>query len=66
LRARYSALSAPVTRQFLSVHDEIIAETPEDFGSVEEFLRLMTVLPTWADDFPLKAEGGSAVRYGKS
>jgi DNA polymerase len=49
----------------LSIHDEVIAETPEDFGSVEEFLRLMTELPTWAGGFPLKAEGGSGLRYAK-
>jgi DNA polymerase len=49
----------------LSVHDEVIAETPEDFGSVEEFLRLTTELPEWAGGFPLKAEGGSGVRYAK-
>jgi DNA polymerase len=50
----------------LSVHDEAIAETAEDFGSVEEFLRLITELPKWADGFPLKAEGGSGVRYAKA
>ncbi len=49
----------------LSIHDEIISETPEDFGSVEEFLRLMTEVPKWANGFPLKAEGGSGPRYAK-
>jgi DNA polymerase len=49
----------------LSVHDEAISETPEDFGSVEEFLRLMTIIPAWGEGFPLKAEGGSGTRYAK-
>jgi DNA polymerase bacteriophage-type len=49
----------------LSVHDEVISETPEDFGSVEDFLGLMTVVPAWSGGFPLKAEGGSGRRYAK-
>ena len=32
---------------------------------LEEFLRLTTELPEWAGGFPLKAEGGSGVRYAK-
>jgi DNA polymerase len=49
----------------LSVHDEPIAETPIDFGSVENFVEIMTKLPPWAHGFPLKAEGGSGFRYAK-
>jgi DNA polymerase bacteriophage-type len=49
----------------LSNHDEILCETPQEFGSVEEFLRIMTELPEWANGFPLKAEGGSGPRYAK-
>lgn len=49
----------------LSVHDEIISEVPEDFGTVDEFLSVMTNLPTWAPGFPLKAEGGEGHRYAK-
>lgn len=50
----------------LSVHDEAIAETLIGFGSVAEFLRLMTILPTWGRGFPLKAEGGEGSRYAKA
>lgn len=49
----------------LSVHDEAIAETDEDFGSVDEFMGIMTERPVWAQKFPLKAEGGVGVRYAK-
>lgn len=49
----------------LSVHDEAIAETPESFGSVDEFVHLMTMVPSWAKGFPLKAEGGEGLRYAK-
>jgi len=47
------------------VHDEIISEVSEDFGSIEEFNKLMEVLPSWAKDFPLAAEGYEAKRYKK-
>ena len=40
------------------VHDEIIAEVPAGFGSVEEFETLMTTLPDWAQGWPIKADGG--------
>jgi DNA polymerase len=49
----------------LSVHDEGISETPADFGSVEEFVRIMTDIPAWARGLPVKAEGGSGLRYAK-
>jgi len=49
----------------LSVHDEAISETDEDFGDVDEFKQIMTVVPTWAPGFPLKAEAGSGTRYAK-
>ena len=49
----------------LSVHDEAIAEAPEGFGSVDEFVAIMTDLPTWGKGFPLMAEGGEGYRYAK-
>ena len=45
-------------RPVLHIHDEIVAEVPEGFGSVEEFERLMGDLPPWCADWPIKAAGG--------
>jgi len=49
----------------LTVHDELIAEVPEGFGSVEEVEQIMADVPEWTDGLPVKAEGFSAVRYEK-
>jgi DNA polymerase len=48
----------------LSVHDEIGAEA-EPGRPVEEFERLMSALPTWAEGCPVSAEGYVATRYRK-
>jgi DNA polymerase len=50
----------------LSVHDEAISEVPIDFGSVEEFVQIMTDIPSWARGLPVKAEGGQGLRYAKA
>lgn len=42
----------------LHVHDEICAEVPKGFGSIEEFETLMSERPWWAADWPIKAAGG--------
>lgn len=47
------------------VHDEIICEVPENFGSVDEMVEIMTTLPAWADGCPITAEGFEAERYRK-
>lgn len=48
-----------------TVHDEIVCETPKDFGSLDEFLALLTTVPDWAEGFPIKAEGWNEGRYRK-
>lgn len=49
----------------LSVHDELLAEAPAAFGSVEEFEKLMATAPQWANGCPIKVKGWSGLRYRK-
>ena len=50
----------------LTVHDEIIAETPDSTEfSAEHLSALMSTPPAWAADMPLAAEGFETYRYRK-
>jgi DNA polymerase len=48
-----------------SVHDEIICEIPDGFGSIEEMVSIMCRVPDWAKGFPIAAEAKEGKRYGK-
>lgn len=50
----------------LSVHDELVCETPDTPEyNVVELEKLMCSLPEWAEGFPLVAEGAELKRYAK-
>ena len=47
------------------VHDEIICEVPNGYGSVDELCKLMCIIPEWADGLPLNADGFECEYYKK-
>ena len=50
----------------LTVYDEIVAEVPIGFGSLEEFLAAMAgPLPSWAEGWPISVDGWEGERYKK-
>jgi DNA polymerase len=49
----------------LTVHDEAVADTPNGFGSLTEFERLLSDMPAWAEGLPVVATGFEAQRYRK-
>lgn len=51
----------------LHAHDESVSEVRQGFGSLEEYERLLSTLPTWAAGWPIRAVGGWRGRnYRKS
>jgi DNA polymerase bacteriophage-type len=59
---RIEAAGYPIT---LHVHDEIVCEVPEDFGSLDKFTHLMTRKPSWALELPIAAKAWTGSRYMK-
>jgi DNA polymerase len=50
----------------LTVHDEIITETPDNDGyNAKQLAGIMACNPRWAEDLPLAAAGFEAYRYRK-
>ena len=52
----------------LHVHDELICETPASTAEADlrRLAALMSTPPPWANGFPVKVEGFTTPRYGKS
>jgi len=49
----------------LTVHDELVADTPKGRGSLDEFNEIMETVPPWAAGLPVAADGYEAYRYKK-
>lgn len=49
----------------LHVHDEAVAEVPEGTGSLEEFNKIMEIVPPWAAGMPIESDGWVGCRYRK-
>ena len=49
----------------LTVYDEVVTEPPLDFGSQEELVRLMSIMPEWAADWPITVDPWEGDRYKK-
>jgi DNA polymerase bacteriophage-type len=59
---RIEAAGYPIV---LHVHDEVVAEVSNGFGSTEEFTRLMIRKPAWALELPIAASAWTGSRYCK-
>jgi DNA polymerase bacteriophage-type len=67
LAAAMQRLEAAGYHIVLHVHDEIVAEAPIEFGSIEEFQQLITApLPDWAGGLPIAAKIRNGPRFAKS
>jgi len=49
----------------MSVHDEIVCDTPKEFGNLEDFISIMEKKPEWAKGLPLKVEAWEGPIYKK-
>ena len=63
--ARPTAAAGESTEAPRRTYDEIVAEVPEGFGSLDEFTKLMTRKPAWALDLRIAAQAWTGKRYCK-
>lgn len=59
---RLEAAGYPVV---LHVHDEIVGDVPNGFGSTKRFGEIMAEAPAWAAGCPIAADGWEGQRYHK-
>lgn len=50
----------------MTVHDEVVAESPIGFGTIKEFEAALCETPPWADGLPIATEGWIMRRYRKA
>jgi hypothetical protein len=60
---RLEAAGYPIV---MHVHDEIVAEVPEHFGSEDEFLSILCAAPGWVKGLPVAAKVRSGPRFCKT
>lgn len=49
----------------IHVHDELVAEVPDDWDRLDEFVALCSGAPSWAPEMPVVAAGWKGTRYRK-
>lgn len=49
----------------MTVHDELVAEVDENEGSIEDFERVLCLMPSWGAGCPIDAEAKRLLRYEK-
>src|SRR5262249_51806497 len=59
---RLEAAGYPIV---LHVHDEIVCELPVGVGTKEEFHKIMTAAPAWAEGLPIAAKAHNSERFAK-
>lgn len=65
LADRMFALEKKGYQNVLNIHDEIVCEIPNGFGSIREFEEIMRTTPAWAAGCPVNAEAWRGRRYRK-
>jgi len=66
LAAALTRLEAAGYLPILHVHDEIVCEVLDGFGSLDEFKRILCEVPAWADGLPIAAKVRDGLRFAKA
>ena len=66
LAAALRRLEAAGYAVVLHVHDEIVCEAPDGFGTVDEFKHIVVEPPAWAEGLPIAAKVRNGPRFAKS